>query len=89
VKLPRGGVDLYIDQAKFHAQFAHDVPAGQAALMAAAQRPIAEAALMEAAGEPAWKALPSWFIYGSDDKTSLRRGSPSWPTVQVPRKRSL
>jgi pimeloyl-ACP methyl ester carboxylesterase len=68
VKLGGGGVDLYIDQGKFHAQFAHDVPAGQAALMAAGQRPITEAALTEAAGEPAWKALPSWFIYGSGDK---------------------
>ncbi|PZR92416.1 MAG: alpha/beta hydrolase [Stutzerimonas stutzeri] len=68
VKLPGGGVDLYINQSKFHAQFAHDVPAGQAALMAAGQRPIAQAALTESAGEPAWKALPSWFIYGSGDK---------------------
>lgn len=68
VKLDGGGGDLYIDQAKFHAQFAHDVPAEEAALMAAGQRPITEAALTEAAGEPAWKALPSWFIYGSGDK---------------------
>jgi pimeloyl-ACP methyl ester carboxylesterase len=68
VKLTGGGADLYIDQAKFHAQFAHDVSAGQAALMAASQRPIAQAALTEAAGEPAWKALPSWFVYGDGDK---------------------
>jgi pimeloyl-ACP methyl ester carboxylesterase len=68
VKLAGGGVDLYIDQRKFHAQFAHDVSAEQATLMAAGQRPIAEAALNEAAGEPAWKTLPSWFIYGSGDK---------------------
>jgi pimeloyl-ACP methyl ester carboxylesterase len=68
VKLSGGGVDLYIDQSKFHAQFAHDVPADQAALMAAGQRPIAEAALTEPAGEPAWKTLPSWFIYGSGDR---------------------
>jgi pimeloyl-ACP methyl ester carboxylesterase len=68
VKLPGGGVDLYIDQSKFHSQFAHDIPADKAAVMASSQRPIAEAALTEAAGEPAWKALPSWFIYGSGDK---------------------
>lgn len=68
VKLTGGGVDLYIDQAKFHAQFAHDVTAGQAALMAVSQRPIAQAALTEMAGEPAWKALPSWFIYGDGDR---------------------
>jgi pimeloyl-ACP methyl ester carboxylesterase len=68
VKLAGGGAELTIDQSKFHNQFAHDVPAGQAALMAAGQRPITEAALTEAAGQPAWKALPSWFIYGSGDK---------------------
>lgn len=68
VKLTGGSVDLYIDQSKFRAQFAHDVSAEQAALMAAGQRPIAEAALTEAAGPPAWKVLPSWFIYGSGDK---------------------
>ncbi|MBX4941749.1 alpha/beta fold hydrolase [Rhizobium binae] len=68
VKLSPGGVDLYIDHAKFHDQFASDVPAEQAALMAAAQRPITEAALTEKSGEPAWKKLPSWFVYGTGDK---------------------
>jgi pimeloyl-ACP methyl ester carboxylesterase len=68
VKLADGGVDLYIDQAKFHEQFAHDVPADEAALMAVGQRPVTEAALNEKAGKPAWKSLPSWFVYGSADK---------------------
>lgn len=68
VRLAEGGVDLSIDQAKFHAQFAHDVPAEAAALMAVAQRPITEAALTEKAGEPAWKALPSYFVYGDGDR---------------------
>jgi pimeloyl-ACP methyl ester carboxylesterase len=68
VQLAGGGVDLYIDQAKFHNQFAHDVPAEVAALMAAGQRPITEAALTERSGEPAWKSLPSYFVYGDGDK---------------------
>jgi pimeloyl-ACP methyl ester carboxylesterase len=68
VKLATGGVDLYIDQGKFHAQFAQDVPADQAALMAVGQRPITEAALTEKSGDPAWKRLPSWFVYGDGDK---------------------
>lgn len=68
VKLAAGGVDLYIDQSKFRSQFAHDVPADAAALMAAGQRPITEAALGEKAGDPAWKHVPSWFVYGSGDK---------------------
>lgn len=68
VKLYGGDVDLYIDQEKFHSQFAHDVPADAAALMAVGQRPITEAALTEKSGEPAWKSLPSYFVYGDGDK---------------------
>ena len=68
VALPGGGKDFYIQQAKFHQQFAADVPKAQAELMAVAQRPIAEAALTEAAGTPAWRHVPSYFIYGSADK---------------------
>lgn len=68
VPLSEGGVDLYIQQDKFPAQFAADVPRPKAVLMAAGQRPVTEAALKEAAGAPAWKNLPSWFIYGSADK---------------------
>ena len=63
-----GGKDFYIQQSKFHQQFAADVPKVQASLMAAGQRPIAEAALTEAAGTPAWKTLPSYFVYGTADK---------------------
>jgi pimeloyl-ACP methyl ester carboxylesterase len=68
VTLPDGNKDLYILQDKFHAQFAADVPAPQAALMAATQRPVTEAALNEKSGDAAWKSLPSWHIYGSADK---------------------
>lgn len=62
-----GGKDLYIQQDKFHAQFAADVPAAAAQLMASTQRPITEAALNEASGTAAWKSTPSWFIYGDLD----------------------
>lgn len=68
VKLADGNVDLYIDQGKFREQFAQDVPVAEAALMAMGQRPITEAALKEKAGNPAWKRLPSWFIYGDGDR---------------------
>jgi len=67
VALADGGEDLYIQQDKFPHQFAADVPAAQAHAMAATQRPIKSAALAEAAGEPAWKTIPSWAIYGSAD----------------------
>ncbi|UZE26614.1 alpha/beta fold hydrolase [Pseudomonas asplenii] len=68
VPLSDGAKDLYIQQDKFHDQFAADVPAAEAALMAATQRPVTEAALDEKLGTPAWKHIPSWFIYGDKDK---------------------
>jgi pimeloyl-ACP methyl ester carboxylesterase len=68
VVLPDGANDLYIQRDKFRSQFAADIDAGEAALMAATQRPITVAALNEKAGAPAWKNIPSWFIFGGADK---------------------
>jgi pimeloyl-ACP methyl ester carboxylesterase len=68
VPLAGGANDLYIQQAKFQVQFAADVKAADAILMAATQRPITDAALNEASGTPAWKTIPSWFIYGELDR---------------------
>lgn len=68
VSLADGSEDLYIDQDKFHAQFAADLPSGEAALMAATQRPVTGGALNEAAAAPAWKTIPSWFFYGTLDR---------------------
>jgi pimeloyl-ACP methyl ester carboxylesterase len=59
--------DLYIQQDKFHHQFAADVPAAQAALMAAEQRPIAQTALQEKATSAAWKTKPSWDVVTTQD----------------------
>jgi pimeloyl-ACP methyl ester carboxylesterase len=64
-----GGNDLAIRQDLFHHQFAADVPAAQAAVMAATQRPATEAALT---GElptetPAWQTIPSWFVFSDQD----------------------
>ncbi|WP_323170768.1 alpha/beta hydrolase, partial [Pseudomonas atacamensis] len=60
VELADGGKDLYIQQDKFHDQFAADVSPADAKLMAATQRPVTVAALNEAATEPAWKTVPSY-----------------------------
>lgn len=68
VELPGGGMDLYIDVEKFPDQFAADVSADAAKLMAAGQRPITKAAGEDVASHAAWKRLPSWFIYGDRDK---------------------
>ena len=68
VVLADGTKDLYIAQEKYHAQFAADVSAAEAKLMATTQRPIAESALTEPVGESSWKTIPSYFLYGSLDK---------------------
>lgn len=68
IVLKDGNKDLYIQQDKFGAQFAADVPAAQATLMATTQRPITELALTEPSAQPAWHQIPSWAIYGTADK---------------------
>ncbi|MER6299536.1 alpha/beta hydrolase [Kitasatospora sp. NPDC001539] len=59
--------DLYIRTDAFRHQFAADVPAGQAALMAATQRPIAQRALEEPATVAAWQQKPSWDVVTTED----------------------
>jgi pimeloyl-ACP methyl ester carboxylesterase len=68
--LPGGetGTDLYVDPAKFRAAFAADLPAREAAMMAAAQRPAALAALGTPSGAPAWKNIPSWYLIAGADQ---------------------
>lgn len=68
VDLPGGAHDLYIQQDKFPAQFAADVPLAQARLMAVAQRPLTDAAGSEKSVATAWKTLPSWWVYGEADR---------------------
>jgi pimeloyl-ACP methyl ester carboxylesterase len=68
VALADGGKDLYIQPSRFHAQFAADLQASEAALMAVNQRPVTESALNEKAAAAAWKSVPSYFIYGELDK---------------------
>jgi pimeloyl-ACP methyl ester carboxylesterase len=62
------GTDVYITPERFRAVFAADVPAGTAALMASAQRPVSLAALQEKATAPAWRTVPSWFLIGRRDQ---------------------
>jgi pimeloyl-ACP methyl ester carboxylesterase len=64
-----GGNDLAIRADVFHQQFCADVPAEQAALMAATQRPATEAALTGGlrTATPAWQSVPSWFVFSDLD----------------------
>ncbi len=68
VALADGAHDLYLQQDKFRAVFAADVSEKQVKLLAATQRPVTDVALKGASGPPAWKSIPSWFVYGSADK---------------------
>jgi pimeloyl-ACP methyl ester carboxylesterase len=46
-----------------------DVPAPQAARMAATQRPATQEALTASSGErPLWRELPSWFVIAEEDR---------------------
>ncbi|MEU4626180.1 alpha/beta hydrolase [Actinoplanes sp. NPDC023801] len=74
VPLSDGSNDLYIKPELFRQQFAADVPARQATLMAITQRPIRDAALNEASGKPAWASIPSWFVLAGADKNIPLQG---------------
>ncbi len=74
VALSGGGHDLYIRQDAFHQQFAHDVAPAEASVMAVTQRPITDLALNEPSGEPAWKSMPSWFVFGDGDRNIPAEG---------------
>jgi len=67
VPLPGGGNDLYVQPEKFHAAFAPDLPEDAVKVAAAEQRPVTDIAFSEAATAPAWKTIPSWFVYGDAD----------------------
>jgi pimeloyl-ACP methyl ester carboxylesterase len=65
-----GTTDLYIARECFQAQFAADVPALRAARMAATQRPVTLHALGDPTGpRPLWRELPSWFVFGAEDRS--------------------
>src|SRR3989441_7775065 len=57
---PRDGF-LLLDPEKFGASFAGDLPAAEAAFMAASQVPWGVGALDGEVCEPAWRTKPSWY----------------------------
>jgi pimeloyl-ACP methyl ester carboxylesterase len=70
---PAGDVDLYLKTAPdppypgFAQCFANGLPASQAAVLAATQRPLAFSAVSTPSGTPAWKTIPSWSVIGTAD----------------------
>jgi pimeloyl-ACP methyl ester carboxylesterase len=65
---PPGDVDTYIQRALVPGCFASGLPASQAAVIAATQRPLAASTLSEPSGPAAWKTIPSWAVIGTADK---------------------
>jgi pimeloyl-ACP methyl ester carboxylesterase len=59
---------LFLDRAKFHASFAADVSAEDAAFMADSQVPWGVDALSGTISEPAWRSKPSWYLVATEDR---------------------
>ena len=64
---PRDGF-LFLDRDKFHASFAGDLPAGQAAFMADSQVPWGVNALGGTISEAAWRIKPSRYLVTTEDR---------------------
>jgi pimeloyl-ACP methyl ester carboxylesterase len=67
---PETEIELSIDPASFHDAFAGDLSEKDAAILCAAQRPVAAAAFGEKNGPAAWKNLPSWAVVATGDKAA-------------------
>jgi pimeloyl-ACP methyl ester carboxylesterase len=61
------GADAYVKQSVFPGCFANGLPASEAAVLAATQRPLATSAITDPSGTPAWATIPSWDIIGLND----------------------
>jgi len=64
---PAGAVDVYIKQSVFPSCMANGLPASEASMLAATQRPLTSLALTQPSGVPAWKTIPSWAVIGTAD----------------------
>jgi pimeloyl-ACP methyl ester carboxylesterase len=58
---------ISIDPAKFQGVFAADLPATDAAVAAATQKPIAGSAFGGTVPVAAWKTIPSWYVVSKKD----------------------
>ncbi|SNY68876.1 alpha/beta fold hydrolase [Paractinoplanes atraurantiacus] len=69
--LSAGGTEHAVRPGAFHHQIAADLPIATAAAMSATQRPITRSALTTGlpSATPAWRSLPSWFVFGDADAT--------------------
>jgi pimeloyl-ACP methyl ester carboxylesterase len=59
---------LYVDRARFRELFCADVPATEARVAAATQKPIHNSAFGASVPQAAWKTIPSWYLVSQDDR---------------------
>lgn len=59
---------LYVDRAKFRELFASDVPATEASVMAAAQKPITGTVFAATVTHASWRTIPSFYLVTQQDK---------------------
>ena len=59
---------LYLPQAAFLESLAHDLPAAEVGVLAAAQPPIRVSALLDRVTEAAWHTKPSWYAVTNKDR---------------------
>jgi pimeloyl-ACP methyl ester carboxylesterase len=59
---------LWLDRAKYHADFAADVPENLTRVLSAAQQPMAAKAFSETVSQVAWREKPSWYIVTTRDR---------------------
>jgi len=59
---------LYVDREKFRDVFARDVPATEASVMAAAQKPIIGNVFGATVTHASWKTIPSFYLVSQQDR---------------------
>jgi len=58
---------LYVDRARFRALFCADLPATDAKVAAATQKPVHNSVFGASVPVAAWKTIPSWYLVSQDD----------------------
>jgi pimeloyl-ACP methyl ester carboxylesterase len=59
---------LWLDRARYHADFAADVPENVTRVLCAAQVPISQKAFGETVSQVGWKDKPSWYVLTTKDR---------------------
>ena len=66
--LPDSGGFIYLNPKIFRENFAQDVNASEADIMAVTQKPFNQSIFVEKSGPPAWKHLPTWYQISESDR---------------------